>query len=244
MREQLAGVTFDLADAIRTHIDAVLTQMNVCLPAKIVAYDPKTQYASVQIQLKQKYEDGTLVQRPVVPNVPVIFPRARAGKVRMHWGLYEGDDVTLNFSQRSLDNWKTQGGMQDPADRRKFHISDCYATPGGSAKPDAFPVNDPDSIEIINENGIVQIKKDGTINLGDYAPSKSVALGEAVEARLSAIESKLSALPAQIGLIIVGHTHIITAPGNPSGPGVPATPVSPFSPDTSVVSSTKVKVIP
>lgn len=236
-RTDQQGVTTDLADAIRTHIDAVLVQMNVCLPAKIEKYYPETQYADVQIQLKQKYEDGTLVARPIVPNVPVKWARGRAGKIRIHFGLEKGDDVTLIFSQRSLDNWKTQGGLQDPNDRRKFHLSDAFALVGGSAEPDKFPVNDPESIEIVNESGVIQVKKDGTLNLGNYAPSKSVALGEAVQARLSAIESGINSLVSTFN----AHVHpVTTAPGT-SGP--PASPGS-FSPNTDVVSSAKVKVIP
>lgn len=237
MRLDQQGISPTLSEVIRTHIDAVLIQMNVCLPAKIVKYYPETQYADVQVQLQRKYEDGTLAPIPVIPNVPVKHPRTQGGKTRIHLPVAVGDDCMLVFSQRSLDNWKTQGGMQDPADRRKFHLSDAFALLGGAAEPDAFAVNDPLSIEIVNDSGIVQIKPDGTINLGAYAPSKAVALGEAVEARLSAIESKVSALS-------IPHVHnIITpAPGSPTGPQVP--PVTPFVPDFSVVSSSKVKVIP
>lgn len=240
MRMSQQGITPTLADVIRTHIDAVLMQMNICLPAKVVKYYPTTQYADVQVQLQKKYEDGGVVTIPVIPNVPVKWPRGRAGKIRIHFGLEEGDDVTLIFSQRSLDNWKTKGGLQDPGDRRKFNVSDAYALVGGSAEPDSFPVNDPTSIEIINEDGKVQIKKDGTINLGDYAPAKSVALGEAVEARLSTIESKVTAL-ATAGATHV-HNIITPVPGSPTG--IPVPPTTPFIPDTSNVSSSKVKVIP
>lgn len=253
MRTDYQGVTPELPEVIRTIIDQVMVQMYVCLPAKIVEYDASTQYASVQIQLKKKYENGDVVAQPVIPNVPVKHPRAAGGKTYIHLPIKKDDDVMLVFSQRSLDNWKTQGGMQDPADRRKFHITDAFALIGGSSIPDAFEVNDPDSIEIQNQSGKIQVKPDGTLNLGDYAPSKSAALGEAVQARLSKLENGLTQLVADVSSFVTLYTaHVHNSPGpailvagtpvtSPIPPGVPPTA---FTPDTSVVSSAKVKVIP
>ena len=140
----------ELDDTIQTLIEANLVNLNVCLPAKIVSYDKDTQSATVQIQLLQKYEDGAIEPRAPIPNVPVIHPRANAGAAFVHMPLKKGDDVTLVFSQRSLDNWKGAGGMQDPADRRKFHITDAFALIGGSAFPDAFTPSTDDCIEIVN----------------------------------------------------------------------------------------------
>ncbi len=227
MRTDLESVTPELSDTIRTIIDQVMVQVNVCLPAKVVKYYPSTQYADVQVQLKRKYENGDLVPIPVIPNVPIKHPRSSGGQAYVHMPIQKGDDVVLVFSQRSLDNWKTQGGMQDPADRRKFHLSDAFALIGGSAEPDAFQVNDPTAIEIQNQSGKLQLKTDGTVNLGDFSPSKSAAIGESVEARLQKLEQ-----------FALAHVHPTAAPGPPS------TGTPPFVADPSVVSSTKVKLVP
>lgn len=140
----------EFSDVIRATIDTVLMDLNVCLPAKIKTYDKDTQYADVEIQLFTAYIDGTLVPLPVIPNVPVKWPRANGGAAFIHMPLVPGDDVILVFSQRSLDNWKTTGGMSDPNDPRKHHITDAYALVGGSALPDAFTPSTTDSIEIVN----------------------------------------------------------------------------------------------
>ena len=76
--------------------------------------------------------------------------------------LQAGDDVTLVFSQRSLDNWKSSGGMTDPQDARKHHITDAYALIGGSSMGDAFSVDDPSAIEAVNGDSKLQIFPDGT----------------------------------------------------------------------------------
>jgi hypothetical protein len=140
----------ELSEVIRATVDAVLMEANFCLPGKVVAYDSQTQFADVQIQLQSKQLDGTLVTIAPIPNVPVKWPRANDGSAFIHLPLKVGDDVTLIFSQRSLDNWKAQGGITDPGDPRKFHMSDAYAMPGGSALPDAFTPTTPDGVEIVN----------------------------------------------------------------------------------------------
>lgn len=155
----------EFSDVIRSIIDTVLLDVMVCLPGKIVKYNAQTQYADVQIQLLSKYMDGSLKSYPVIPNVPVKHPRANGGKAFIHMPLKPGDDVTLHFSQRSIDNWKTQGGMSDPADPRKHHITDAFASIGGSAIPDAFTPTTDDGIEIVNGDTQMIVKPDGTFEV-------------------------------------------------------------------------------
>lgn len=160
-----SGVTPDLGDAMRAIIDSVMQDVNVALPAKISSYNKATQYADVQIQLYQKFGDGSLKLPPVIPNVPVKWPRAAGGKAFIHLPLAAGDDVLLVFSQRSLDNWKNQGGASDPGDPRKHHITDAYALVGGSALPDAFEPTTSDSIELVNDQTHMIIKPGGQVQV-------------------------------------------------------------------------------
>lgn len=165
MRQSNQGLTPSLGETIQTMIDSALVDVRICMPAKVVKYYPDTQYADVQIQLKTKYESGALLALPVIPNVPVKHQRAFGGKARIHMPLKAGDDLTLVICDRSLDNWKTQGGMTDPQDRRKHNISDAFALIGGSSEPDAFDVDDPDAIEIVNDQGMLQVLKGGKFKL-------------------------------------------------------------------------------
>lgn len=165
MRTNNKGVTPSVAETVQTRIDEALMEVNVSMPGKIVKYDKKTQFADVQPQLKFSTEDGTVLPFPIIPNVPVKHPRANGGKIFIHLPLKPGDDVQLVFSQRSLDNWKTQGGMSDPADRRKHHITDAVAYVGGSAEPDAFTPKTDNAIEIVNDKSRLNVFPDGTYNL-------------------------------------------------------------------------------
>lgn len=154
----------DFSDVVRTIVDAVLLDLNVCIPGKIVSYDSAKQYADVQIQLYQKVNE-TLVSYPVIPNVPVVHPRANGGKTFIHLPLQPGDDVLLVFSQRSLDAWKTSGGLTDPNDPRKHHITDAFAIPGGSSMADAFTVTDPTAIEITNKDSSIIVLPSGKFKI-------------------------------------------------------------------------------
>lgn len=154
--------TPDHSDLIRMLIDKVLLDMYFGMPAKVVSYDSSTQFADVEIQLYQGFMDGSKKPYPVIPNVPVKHPRANGGAARIHMPIQPGDDVILMFTSRSIDSWKTNGGMTDPGDARKHHLSDCFALIGGSAKADAFDVEDPTAIEVVNEDSKLQVFPDGT----------------------------------------------------------------------------------
>ena len=152
----------EMSDVVRCIVDEMLFNVNVCLPAKIVTYYPKTQTADVQIQLLKKYSDMTTEPHPVLPGVPVKHPRANAGAAFIHMPLVNGDDVLLVFSQRSLDNWKQTGGMSDPDDYRKHDFSDAFALVGGSAPAVPFSVSDTNAIMIVNGTSVLKVNANGT----------------------------------------------------------------------------------
>lgn len=167
MSGNVSAYTPDMSDMVRAIVDTMLLDMYFALPAKISSYDSDTQYADVKIQLLQSFDDGSTQEYPVIPNVPVKHPRANSGAARIHMPLKPGDDVVLMFTSRSLDAWKQSGGMTDPADPRKHNIADCFALIGGSSMADAFDVNDPDAIEIVNGESMMQIFPDGTFNIAN-----------------------------------------------------------------------------
>lgn len=114
-------------------------------------------------------------------NIPVAHPRA--GKARIHLPLKEGDSVEICFSERSLENWNAKGGIIDPEDPRKHHLSDAYIKPCFYPSKDPFSVTDPEAIEIVNDSAEIFIKADGTVSikgssllLGDHSLSEFVAI--------------------------------------------------------------------
>lgn len=118
----------ELASLLRLAVSEHLRNVNTCLPGRVVDYDPATQTATIQPLLKNKLPDGTEETLPPLIKVPVVFPRA--GGASITYPLSKGDGVMLNFSQRSLDEWKGNGGEQLVDDPRMLDLSDAIATPG------------------------------------------------------------------------------------------------------------------
>lgn len=250
-----------LAEVIQTVIDYNLIDLHVCLPAKILTYDPSTQTATVLPSLMMENENSSIPYPWIpIPNVPLIFPRALAGQAYIHMPIVPGDDVTLLICERSLDSWKETGILISPNDRRRHDITDAFAIPGGSGKPFAFNVDDAHAIEIANLLATLQIKPAGEIHFENAIASVTlssagkftvdalladigtgaahgVGLGDVIEARLSALESALATLTSVFGVV---HTHAVISLGSPSGPPLPIT--TPFVPVPIPAASLTVKV--
>lgn len=234
-----------MSDLIRTTIDTMLMDLNVCLPAKVVKYNAATQMADVLPMLLVEFLDGTILPMPVIPSVPVVHPKANQGSTYIHVPITVGDNVILIFSQRSLDNWKTQGGPSNPSDPRKHHLTDAFAIPGGSALPESFKPKDPTAVEIANIAGFFQVKPSGIINIGAAAPTDSAALASRVESRLSTLETGLNTLITSVQALATAytaHTHPANIPPVTFPPVPPGVPPTPFIPSPAVVASTLVKV--
>ena len=165
MKPTNSDYTPTLADAVRALIERRLVDLHTSLPGKIVSYDPTKQTADVQPAIQRLYEDGTAVNIPVLPKVPVVWPRANGGKVRLSMPLSAGDDVLIVFSERSLDQWKANGTVVNPKNRRKFTLSDAFCIPGGSAPVNAFTPAATDALEVANDQSQALLYADGKIQL-------------------------------------------------------------------------------
>ncbi len=117
-----------LATAVVNTFQALIAQMNTCLPGEVREYDFKERRASIKPLIKRKYLDGQISTLPIIVDVPVVFPGT--DKVGFQFPIKKGDKVLIVFSQRSLDQYLSNGGDVDPLDTRKFDLSDAVAIPG------------------------------------------------------------------------------------------------------------------
>lgn len=122
-----------LKQTINETIGDIVVNMHTALPAKIT----KVSAGKVNLQplLKRKLVTGALIDLPVITNVPVMFQRS--GRFVFSFPLAVGDTGLVVFAERSMDNWLVQGGTADPADPRKFDLSDGIFFPG------LYPFNNP-----------------------------------------------------------------------------------------------------
>lgn len=147
--------TPSLPEVIANAIDAAAQDIHVALPAQVQSYDPSTQTVSVQPLLKRPLvaADGTQTADtpPVLNGIPVQFPAG--GGMRLTFPIASGDTGLLVFSEQSLDIWKQTGGLVDPVDLRRNHLSDAVFLPGVQASPTAWKNANPSIISIGSDNG-------------------------------------------------------------------------------------------
>lgn len=170
-------------------IEDKLIQINTCLPGEFVSYDSSKRKATIKVSLKKKYADNTVKEYPLLLNVPVVFPRT--AKAIVHLPVKTGDKCLVLFSQRSLDRWKKFGGTQDPADPRKFHLSDAIAIPGLYAFDDALAVDNPDAITVMNDTSIMEVQTGGKFKLQKKGGDEIIQLLVDITEQLSMVAEQL-----------------------------------------------------
>jgi hypothetical protein len=122
-------MTDELNRLLRETWEYNMTNIHTSFPGKVVSYDPKTRRADIQPSLKRRLPDGSFVDFPIIPDVPVHFPGT--SEYTIHFPLKKDDEVEVKVCERSTDVWRDSGdkGIEDP-DPRRFNLSDCYAVPG------------------------------------------------------------------------------------------------------------------
>lgn len=123
-------------DLVNDAITSRLRGLMVCLPGKVVAFDPETQMAQVECGI-QKRINGVFRTIPVIDNVRVQF--AGDGEWYCWHQIKPGTEGLIHFSQRAVDTWNDQGGPVAPHELRMFSAEDAYFVPGIRSTPRIIP---------------------------------------------------------------------------------------------------------
>lgn len=208
-----AQQTPTLQDMIRGAIEARLANLHTAMPGVVKTYDPKTQTADVQPALKKKYADGEVVNLPLLTKIPVIFPRTAAGYI--HLPLEPDDTVLIIFCERSIDSWRMQGGVIDPADYRKHALSDAVCIPGLFARGKEFE-GESTFADFVQADMRVRFG-DGFIGLGKDGAEQTepIPLGLVLKKYLEDLHKQLEDI---LDILVAGDHVLTTSPGSPSAP--------------------------
>ena len=172
-----------LTGLLKATIDSAASQIKVCVPAKVIKYDSKTQVLDAQPVFKRKQKDGTVTDSPIIYSIPVAFPRA--GDAFVHLPIKSGNSVLLLFSDNSLEKWLASGELNEPEDTRKHHIADAIAIPGGYPFTQAASVANGSDIIIKNEDSEMRIRTDGKMQVLNQSHEMLKAIDEFMTRSLS-----------------------------------------------------------
>lgn len=154
-------------DALSALIEERLSEVHTGQPARVVAYDPATNRATVQPMVPKALADGTPLPAPAVQSVPVVWSQGGGATITMP--LAPGDTVWLAHGSRSLDGWAS-GDNSAPDDPRMHDLSDCVAIPGAAAQREAGSATDlvirfGGSTIALKPNGDVEITVGGVLKI-------------------------------------------------------------------------------
>jgi hypothetical protein len=136
-------------------LDNRMRGLHTSMPGRVESYDAATQTCDVLPQLKRQTPDGeggyTVEDLPVLPHVPVCFPRG--GGFFLSFPLQKGDFVLVVFSERAIGNWRQKGEASNPGDLRMHSLAGAVAIPG--VYPNGDALDDADGTNLV-------LGKDGT----------------------------------------------------------------------------------
>jgi hypothetical protein len=206
-------------EVIAEAIESRLLELHTAIPGKVISYDAAKQTAEVLpvVQRADPNEEGgrTLTRLPVIPNVPVQWPRG--GTYALHLPLAKDDHVLLVFSESAIGHWRASGEVAPPGDLRRCSIGYPIAIPG--IAPDAVPIADPGT----SGEAVLTVGA-GVFRIGG-ASAELVALANLVQQALDAIQQKFDA-----------HTHVVATTGSATAQSgnaaavIPAQAIGPLGP--------------
>lgn len=194
---------------IQNTFNDMITDVHVCMPGKVIKYDPDTMVASVQPLIKRRfYKRDKAIEYPVINKVPVVFQRSGTSLIRLPISI--NDIVMIVFSDHELSNWvNSKGNAVEYLDKRYHDLNDCFAIPGG------YPVGKPHAAQ--NENALELIVNQGTkITIGNET-DELLQIAYDSFAALKSLTERLSDTLTNIAALTVTC---------PSGGGVSSPPIN------------------
>lgn len=197
-------------------------KLNTSIPAIIDEFDSTTQMVSASPAIRVKYvnPDGTIqyIQCPKITNIPLALIKSSGLKIT--YPIEKGQNCTLIFSQRSIDNFLIEGGIQDPYDPNKgittvircMDMSDAMCFPGVITLKEPISNYATDAIEIRSSDGTTKVSvKENSLKLQQGSASIDMTGGNIV---MTATTITLN------GKEWLSHQHTGVTSGNQTSGGV------------------------
>lgn len=134
----------------------ISAQIRCAMPAIVTRVNLEAQTVEVKLALHGKVKDTEgevrYVQYPILPDVPIVWPRA--GGFALTFPVKVDDECLVIFADRCIDAWWQSGGVQKPMDERMHDLSDAFALFGATSQPQKLPDVKDNAVELRDDDRI------------------------------------------------------------------------------------------
>ncbi|MBC0852644.1 Gp138 family membrane-puncturing spike protein [Pantoea stewartii] len=149
--------------------NTIFSMLRVSLPGIVQSFDPATCTCTVQPAIAgQGVDEKGQIQSaplPLLTDVPVIFPRG--GGCTITFPVKTGDECLVVFSDRCIDFWWQNGGVQEPVDPRQHDLSDAFAIVGPQSQAQKISGISTTSVQVRTDDGssFIELMQGGNVNI-------------------------------------------------------------------------------
>ncbi|PQL06100.1 Gp138 family membrane-puncturing spike protein [Pantoea ananatis] len=149
--------------------NTIFSMLRVSLPGIVQSFDPATCTCTIQPAIAGQGVDekGQLQSAPLplLTDVPVIFPRG--GGCTITFPVKAGDECLVIFSDRCIDFWWQNGGVQEPVDPRQHDLSDAFAIVGPQSQAQKISGISTTSVQVRTDDGssFIELMQGGNVNI-------------------------------------------------------------------------------
>ena len=120
-----------LSSIVQYALEQWTKSLHTSLPGNVIRYNATTRRATVQPGMRFLMNDGSVMSRAPIVNVPFLVPWTGYGGLIVN--PQSGDPVMLLFSERGLTMWKKSYEESDPDPDSLLSERDAIAIPGFGA---------------------------------------------------------------------------------------------------------------
>lgn len=148
--------------AMKVLSDTIFSMLRVSLPGIIQSFDPIACTCTVQPaisgQVANEAGEFKSAPLPLLVDVPVVFPRG--GGCTITFPVKAGDECLVVFSDRCIDFWWQNGGVQEPVDPRQHDLSDAFAFIGPQSQAEVIGNISTSTLQMRTDDGAAYIELD------------------------------------------------------------------------------------
>ncbi|WP_276743154.1 Gp138 family membrane-puncturing spike protein [Pantoea septica] len=148
--------------AMKVLSDTIFSMLRVSMPGIIQSFDPMACTCTVQPAISGQVADEAgqfnSAPLPLLVDVPVVFPRG--GGCTITFPVKAGDECLVVFSDRCIDFWWQNGGVQEPVDPRQHDLSDAFAFIGPQSQAEVIGNISTSTLQMRTDDGAAYIELD------------------------------------------------------------------------------------